>query len=357
MTDVIDFEKAKERRQRYRLLTPEQLLGLPPATWLVKNVLPARGLAVIYGASGSGKSFLAMDLGIAIAEGADWFGHRVDQRPVAYLHLEGQTGVINRLRAWQTAKKRTIPEEFRTIVDTFVLTNDRDLADLGTALKELTPGMCIFVDTLNRATPFSDENAAKDMGRIIDCCAKLSRYTGGLVTLVHHTGKDLEKGLRGHSSLHGALDACIEVRRDDLARSWRLIKSKEGNDSIEAGFWLDVVDLGEDSDGDPITSCIVRPDLAPPVRRGPKRPTGNNQVITLREIQRLLGESTVFGQGGAPELHRCVRYSEAMDAAIAAMPVDTTAGRDRRRDRVKEAIDSLIASANLNHREGWIWLA
>jgi hypothetical protein len=38
------------------------------------GILPSEGLAAMYGPSGSGKSFLAFDLGVSITEGSDWFG-------------------------------------------------------------------------------------------------------------------------------------------------------------------------------------------------------------------------------------------------------------------------------------------
>ena len=63
--------------QRFRLLGSSDLHALPPLTWRVRGVLPAHGLASVYGPSGSGKSFLVLDAAAAIADGADWFGYRV----------------------------------------------------------------------------------------------------------------------------------------------------------------------------------------------------------------------------------------------------------------------------------------
>ena len=66
----------------YRVLTAVDVMNAPPLQWLVRGVLPAQGLACIFGASGSGKSFLALDLCAAIAAGVDWFGFRVTAAPV-----------------------------------------------------------------------------------------------------------------------------------------------------------------------------------------------------------------------------------------------------------------------------------
>lgn len=69
------------------------------------------------------------------------------------------------------------------------------------------------------------------------------------MVLVHHAGKDVAKGMRGHSSLFAALDAVIQVSRGDKNpdfREWRLAKAKDGHDSEAHAFALRVVDLGED---------------------------------------------------------------------------------------------------------------
>ena len=94
----------------------------------------------------------------------------------------------------------------------------------------LTAGSVVFLDTLNAATSGLDENSSRDMGEILEAAKTLQRLTGGLVVLVHHSGKDASKGLRGHSSLLAALDAVIEVGRNGDARYWRMSKSKESED-------------------------------------------------------------------------------------------------------------------------------
>ena len=121
-------------------------------------------------------------------------------------------------------------------------------------------GAVVILDTLNRAAPGADENSSKDMGAILEAAKALQRLTGGLVVLVHHTGKDATKGLRGHSSLFAALDAALEVTRTGDRREWALTKSKDGEDGLRHAFNLRVVSLGADSDGLPVSSCVVMPD-------------------------------------------------------------------------------------------------
>ena len=156
----------------------------------------------------------------------------------------------------------------------FRLTSAEDVAGLAAAVGELGPGAVVFIDTLNRAAPEADENASKDMGQILKGAKALQRLTDGLVVLVHHTGKSVEAGLRGHSSLLAALDASIVVARGGEgqrdSRSWSVAKAKDGEDGATNAFSLEVVEIGTDKFGEPATSCVVCPGAAVPDRPGAK---------------------------------------------------------------------------------------
>lgn len=243
---------------RFKLLTADELRALPPLKWRVHGVLPSVGLAAIYGPSMSGKSFIAIDLASAIAEGAKWFGRRVKAAPVVYAALEGERGIKPRAGAWEAQNGRAVG--FRTMLDPFRLDDPVQVTELADVVnRELGPGAVIIIDTLNRAAPTADENSSEGMGAILEGAKALQRLTQGLVILVHHTGKDVDRGMRGHSSLLAALDGSIEVSRSADGRVWRVAKSKDGGDGDTYAFGLAVVDLGVDEFGDPVTSCVIEP--------------------------------------------------------------------------------------------------
>ncbi|NML87282.1 AAA family ATPase [Polaromonas sp.] len=252
--------------QRYKLLGADDLRNLPPLAWRVRGVLPAVGLAGLYGPSASGKSFLALDMSAAIAEGCRWFDCRVTAAPVVYCALEGEAGFKLRVAAWEQHNGRPLPAVLSMVLQPFMLTQAQDVADLAAAVPV---GAVVFLDTLNRAAPTADENSSKDMGAILQAAKTLQALTGGLVVLVHHTGKDSSRGLRGHSSLFAALDAAIEVSRDGERREWKVAKSKDGQDGGLRGFSLVDVDLGLDDDGEDMNSCVVAPATATAVQLKP----------------------------------------------------------------------------------------
>jgi hypothetical protein len=250
---------------RFNVLSADDVCKAPPLEWLIKGVIPKHGTGVVFGASGSGKSFFVLDACCAIAgEDSLFYGYRVKHAPVVYVSLEGQAGLGNRLNAWKTHHEKPIPNTLKFIIEPFNLLTD-DVPALADSVMRAGggEGTLIVIDTLNRAATGANENDSKDMGLIISATSELQRLTGGLVCLVHHSGKDSSKGMRGHSSLHGALDAAIEVSRDSDRRKWTIAKAKDGADGVAHQFKLEILQIGIDADEDLISSCVAVPDNTP----------------------------------------------------------------------------------------------
>lgn len=333
---------------RYKLLGSADLAALPPLAWRVRGVLPAVGLAGLYGPSASGKSFLALDMAAAIAGGQRWFDCRVEAAPVVYAALEGEAGFKLRTQAWEAHKGRPLPAGLHMVLQPFKLTEPQDVRDLAAVVPA---GAVVFLDTLNRAAPTADENSSRDMGEILEAAKRLQSLTGGLVVLVHHTGKDATKGLRGHSSLFAAMDAAVEVSRDGDRREWRCAKSKDGADGDAHPFTLQVETLGIDAYDDPVTSCVVVVDHAARDVQRVKLPQGGNQRLVLDALRPMFkaGET---GKPGAPPLRPCVE----LEAAIAAGAAKLSCPTDKRNSRAREAITGLASRGVVGLHEGWLWL-
>ena len=336
---------------RFKLLGRDDLHALPPLEWRVRGVLPAVGLAALFGPSASGKSFLSFDLAAYIAAGRDWFGHRVTAAPVVYVALEGEAGFKLRAEAWEQANGRNLPSGLRLVMQGFKLTDD--VPDLAAAiLAAVGAGAVVFIDTLNRAAPLADENSSRDMGEILEGAKELQRLLSGLVLLIHHTGKDAARGLRGHSSLFAALDCAVEVSRDGDRREWKVSKSKDGADGDAHPFRLEVVQLAPDGEGEPVSSCVVRRDMAAADVTRVKLPQGGNQRLALEALRPLFKASPNFGMAGAPSPRPCIELEAAVNAGAARMTCST----DRRATRSREAITGLVSRGVLDCRDGWVWL-
>lgn len=351
LADLLDRTKAPP--MRFKMLSGGDLCAAPPMRWMVRGVLPLDGLAALYGPSGSGKSFLVLDVAAAVAGGAyDWFGRRVTQCPVTYCALEGEAGMGKRVNAWSLHNKKPVPACLRFITQPVDLLNAGDVADLAKAVQVAGgAGGLVILDTLNRAAPGADENSSVDMGNIIAAAKRLQNLTGGLVLVVHHTGKDTTKGLRGHSSLYAALDGAIEVTRTDSRREWSVAKSKDDETGTVHAFKLEIVTVGHDDEGEEITSCVAAADDSVDAVKRVKLPSGGNQKIALDALGEPLRKSTDFNKDGAPHSHPCIR----LDDAVGLVAERLTCDAKRRIERAQQALTALVAKQVYGVKGDWLW--
>lgn len=343
---------------RFQLLTAGEVAARPPIRWRVRGVLPEEGIGAIFGPSAAGKSFLTLDLLASVATGRPWFGYQVRRAPVLYAALEGEAGIAQRLRAY-TAKHGPLSDRFRVLLQSLDIRKASDRAELAAAARAAgVVGGVLCLDTLNRAAPGADENDSAAMGEIIGAAKELQAELGGLVALVHHTGKDAAKGLRGHSSLFAALDAAIEVTRDSDRRTWKVAKSKDGDDDEAQPFRLSVVELGEDDEGEPITSCTIAPEeSAGTMMRRALPPKSGNQRVVYDGLNEMLRAAGIGRPKDAPaELPNgrpCIRLEAAIQQTRSRLVCDPK----RQTERAQAAIRGLVERGVIVHREGWLWIA
>lgn len=236
--------------------------------FLVYGVLPARGLAQLFGDPSSGKTPLALSLALRVALGGDWFGHPVERPgPVAYLVGEDPTGIRDRCAAQLAADDPSqeladLPVYFSTRPARLVERKNREA--WARQVREVLPELprLVVVDTQNRNFGPGNENATEDATAFVEELDALSRELGCLVLLVHHSGHFAKGRGRGSSVLPAALDAQFEVRRTGTAVVAVPTKSKNWRDPEPLCGRLAVVEVGADERGRPITA-ITLDDRAP----------------------------------------------------------------------------------------------
>jgi hypothetical protein len=267
------------------------------ASWryLIKGVLPAAGLGVLYGESGSGKSFITLDMAVAIARGAEWRGKRTTQGRVVYVVAEGATGFRNRLIAYARShglESSDIPLDFIDATPNLMDVSHAKAVCAAIAASGDQPSM-VVIDTLAQTMAGANENSSEDMGMALRNCRSIHRATGALVLLVHHSGKDSSRGARGWSGLRAAADVELEVTRSSKGRMLRTTKQKDGADYVEYGFTLEVVHLGEDQDGDTVTSCVAVETAVPSEDTKLSKASSNKDTILNALSELLIGAKSV----------------------------------------------------------------
>lgn len=223
-----------------------------PVSWLIEGVIPERSFVALYGPPASYKSFIAMDIAECIATGRPWLGKEINGTgPVLYIAGEGHGGIGARIAAIR--QKYNTPDDAEIYVIRSQINLRSSLDDftaLIVAIDELVeridkPLRMVVIDTLARAFGGGNENSSDDMGAFIQATGKIqNRYECSLMVL-HHAGKDTTKGLRGHSSLLGAVDTQMEIMRftDSMKGLIFMSKQKDGQDGQRIGFEAVSVDI------------------------------------------------------------------------------------------------------------------
>ena len=230
-----------------------------PVEWLIQDVLPRKGFSALFGPPGSFKSFVALDIAHSVATGTAWMGKEVST-PGAVLYIcgEGHGGVGARIRACRLLHKTEPGAKVYVIRHQLNLRSSKeDIQQLHLAISNLVQREeirfeLVQVDTLARAFGGGNENDSSDMGAFIASLSKIQRLLDCALQIVHHVGKDITKGLRGHSSLLGALDTELELQRLDSALqdnqyagsgNITITKQKDGSDGAKYGFRMVKVNL------------------------------------------------------------------------------------------------------------------
>jgi DNA-binding MarR family transcriptional regulator len=209
------------------LLSIADLARLPPPEWLVESILPRGGFSVLFGPSGTGKSFLALDWSLCVAAGLAWYGRQACEGGVLYVAAEGVAGLYPRVAAWLDARNQSPPDAIRFVPAAINLLYPVDVDRAREAITRMPhPPALIVIDTMARSMVGGDENAARDVGMFIASVDELRRDTGAASLIVHHTGKNGEDE-RGSSALRGAADALLALKPDGASLRLECVKAKD----------------------------------------------------------------------------------------------------------------------------------
>ena len=253
-------ETITQPNKRRNYFTATEVAQRPPMKWLIHGVLPLATVGCNFGPSGSGKSFVVMAMAHSLVLGADfWDNHVPCASRTLYVGLEGSAGLGRRVKAHQQHHGVDHGDRLMVVEGSLDLLSKDDLKAFSKEVKALGKFGTIWIDTAAQATAGANENSGEDMGRMLAHCKLLARFTGAMVILVDHTGKDESRGARGWSGKKGAMDVQFEVVQLQRGRVLRIDKQKDGDDSTEWPFELKVVPLGVDDDGRPVTSCVAVP--------------------------------------------------------------------------------------------------
>jgi len=333
--------------------------------WLVKRVLPRRGVAVIYGKPASFKSFVASHIALCCAMEWPWAGRRAIRAAVVYIAAEGATGLRKRKAGYVKAYP-DLPSEIDFALVSAAPNLGAEPGDLPALIEAIegagvSPGL-IVLDTLAQTLGGSDENGA-GMTAFLANAGKLAKHFGCLVLIVHHVGLADERRMRGHSSLGGGVDAQILCERQEggLEATLTVIKLKDDASDVRFTARLSRVVLGYDDDGDEVSTLIVDEVIeaesqasAPKAKSVPERQRLLLDIVTDAiddhgESIRPFGPSDLSVRAIFDEIVRERYYAAIAEKADPDDDEDKIA--ERKRKAFNRAINAMLDAKRLVARE------
>jgi hypothetical protein len=360
-----------------------------PHSYLVKNLLVDREKSVLGGESQAGKSFLATDLGFAVCRGVDFQGFKVrNPKGVVYIASESAGGVVNmRVPAYKKHFGLSNDElPIRFVVQSPDLFNGVDqtkalIQDIQHYASTFpVPLGLIIIDTFSASTPGADENKGADVSRILGHLDMIREQCEAHVMIVHHMNAGGEK-LRGHTSIFANFDTVLTVQQTEEhdrpeqgnARKIRTMTTAKQKDGVQGSlrkFILRVIDLGQDEDGDPITSCVCD---APENMTGPDLTTkwaepGMYRLPKVKGIEvgtrALINALKRHGRTPPKEIAERARGAECITLTDwmnewRLIADDKDVGADTLTNRLKKQRESIVNKFmhdNILEKHGeWVW--
>lgn len=256
--------------------------------WLVRELIPEVGKGLLSGQWGAGKTFGALDLSASIMAGEPFAGRRVNRRGgVLFIAPEGAYEIPIRLSGIVEGKLRGVafaqaaggaqkvnPDRLPIAwIDECPRLIERGAVEVLKATaraaadrlqKEFQlPLALIIIDTIAASAGFDDENSAAESQRVMDAMQALSNATGAFVLGVDHFGKMVETGTRGSSGKEAAVDVVLAMLADKdvtgtISNTRMAVRKLRGGKTGDVfPYSLDVVKIGENRFGEPITTCVV----------------------------------------------------------------------------------------------------
>jgi AAA domain len=361
---LIDQLPAPEHRTR-PYLTIADLALLPPRSWLVEDLVPQGAVALLYGDSGVGKTFIAIDACVRIAASEPVFGRPVKSGLVLYVSLEGQSGLHDRIRGVCQEIGVINADRLPLVVRTrsLNLLSADSIGDLIPAVRvaethrQISVAL-VVVDTLSRAMPGADENGA-DMSRAVQGLTRIQHETGATVLAIHHTGKNGDRGPRGHTSLRAGVDTELFISRQTSARALTVTKQRDGADQIAIPFQLVAVSLSMEGEEQASTQTLVvrsAPADDSQARPGLKSAT-QRHLRALKEVLRTRGrlpDSEEADAAQVPQGARVVSRNEWLEACREAKI--SRGNEDAARKALSRASQELRQVGVLGEAADLVWI-
>ena len=220
---VCDGGRVRQIKPRKKLTyrTAKELIAadLPPTEYIV-DVIIAKGLVVLSAKSKIGKSWLALQLALAVSSGSDFLGFNTTQGDVLYIDLENTPSITQSRLA--TLLNGEEPPDNLVIVNDYSTMNDSFLADISEYLQEHKNVSLVIVDVFQKIKKPKKANQT-DYDDIYDNFTPLKelveRYNISLMLVMHNRKMtdptDPFSNILGSTAIMGASDEVLVISKKE----------------------------------------------------------------------------------------------------------------------------------------------
>jgi hypothetical protein len=229
-------------------------------TWAVKHVIPADSVGVLFGASGTFKSFIALDYALHCVHGMTWLGKKTKKAPVIFIAAEGGAGVWRRVKAWHLARGLSWAGiEFYTVPLAVMLNTQAGEVVEAVQAVGVTPGT-VIVDTMSQTFDGEENSANEVAGYFRELGTRFRALWRCVVMVIHHSGHSATERPRGSSAILANVDFMLGCFRDEkeMISTLTCEKQKDGERFEPVQFSLTNQQLSIDEDGEAVDSLAAR---------------------------------------------------------------------------------------------------
>lgn len=260
-------EGQEDKKRDFPFWVSGDLEVIDSTEYLIDGWLEASTVNVLYAPKDTYKSFVALSMACCIGSGRAWYGHATRKSGIVYIAGEGNRGYKRRLRAWCIRNRVKLSELPIAVSDrpTRIL-DPETLSDWCVHLETLkmrfeVDHLFVVIDTLSTNMGPGDENRPTDMAQLISSVRiSFAASLGATVLFVHHTGKNVDLGARGGSSLEGNADNVLVLRSgpEEGLVEVHCKHTKDDERPLPVSLQTAPVELGiVDNKGQSVTSLVL----------------------------------------------------------------------------------------------------
>lgn len=229
----------------FKLHTPDQLWEtVPPTEYIVSDFLPTGSLAVLSGDAATFKTYLLINIAVAVATGEQWQGRNVKKGNVLIVDEESgdnrlRSRIQENLRGYGIPQGQEVPIFYLT-KNNFDASEDKHIKYLEAIIAQHDIKF-VFLDSLARITPGLDENNTKTMRPPLDELQAIAQRRNCTIVIIHHNNRS--GTYAGAHGLRDAVDYHFEITRANNVITLKADKARDyAEDTLKESYVLSLED-------------------------------------------------------------------------------------------------------------------